>query len=183
MATSACWSPGCLVLSLVPLPETPPEAGQRDFPWPFDLPSVFLAKYTWKPAARVTCKCSFQASSLKVQCREWKGECGAETNNRLHLDEGYLLPQVPRTLLWLTIELAIVGSDMQEVIGTAIAFSLLSAGRYCPRDPSFSVQGWEQLLLLPQALYYFPCSFHLAVPSDSEIVAQFAEWRNRDPET
>ncbi|XP_035566807.1 natural resistance-associated macrophage protein 1 isoform X2 [Canis lupus baileyi] len=36
---------------------------------------------------------------------------------------------VPRTLLWLTIELAIVGSDMQEVIGTAIAFSLLSAGR------------------------------------------------------
>nr|XP_031533878.1 natural resistance-associated macrophage protein 1 isoform X2 [Vicugna pacos] len=36
---------------------------------------------------------------------------------------------VPRTLLWLTIEVAIVGSDMQEVIGTAIAFSLLSAGR------------------------------------------------------
>ncbi|XP_042806077.1 natural resistance-associated macrophage protein 1 isoform X3 [Panthera leo] len=37
--------------------------------------------------------------------------------------------EAPRTLLWLTIELAIVGSDMQEVIGTAIAFSLLSAGR------------------------------------------------------
>lgn len=32
-------------------------------------------------------------------------------------------------LLWVTIELAIIGSDMQEVIGTAIAFSLLSAGR------------------------------------------------------
>lgn len=55
--------------------------------------------------------------------------------DQLHLDEGYLLPQVPRTLLWLTIELAIVGSDMQEVIGTAIAFSLLSAGRYCPPPP------------------------------------------------
>jgi len=29
----------------------------------------------------------------------------------------------------LSIELAIIGSDMQEVIGTAIAFSLLSNGR------------------------------------------------------
>lgn len=38
-------------------------------------------------------------------------------------------PQVPRVLLWLMIEIAIIGSDMQEVIGTAIAFSLLSAGR------------------------------------------------------
>ncbi|KFP84566.1 Natural resistance-associated macrophage protein 1, partial [Acanthisitta chloris] len=37
--------------------------------------------------------------------------------------------QVPRVMLWLMIEIAIVGSDMQEVIGTAIAFSLLSAGR------------------------------------------------------
>ena len=33
-----------------------------------------------------------------------------------------------RLLLWFSIELAIIGSDMQEVIGTAIAFSLLSNG-------------------------------------------------------
>uniref|UniRef100_A0A8C0GS97 Natural resistance-associated macrophage protein 1 n=1 Tax=Chelonoidis abingdonii TaxID=106734 RepID=A0A8C0GS97_CHEAB len=39
------------------------------------------------------------------------------------------LLQVPRVLLWFMIEIAIIGSDMQEVIGTAIAFSLLSAGR------------------------------------------------------
>ncbi|XP_030436680.1 natural resistance-associated macrophage protein 1 isoform X2 [Gopherus evgoodei] len=38
-------------------------------------------------------------------------------------------PKVPRVLLWVMIEIAIIGSDMQEVIGTAIAFSLLSAGR------------------------------------------------------
>ncbi|XP_044523480.1 natural resistance-associated macrophage protein 1, partial [Gracilinanus agilis] len=38
-------------------------------------------------------------------------------------------PQVPRVLLWLVMEIAIIGSDMQEVIGTAIAFSLLSARR------------------------------------------------------
>jgi len=35
-------------------------------------------------------------------------------------------PKVPRFVLWIMIEIAIVGSDMQEVIGTAIAFYLLS---------------------------------------------------------
>jgi len=35
-------------------------------------------------------------------------------------------PKVPRLVLWIMIEIAIVGSDMQEVIGTAIAFYLLS---------------------------------------------------------
>jgi len=35
-------------------------------------------------------------------------------------------PKVPRLILWIMIEVAIVGSDMQEVIGTAIAFYLLS---------------------------------------------------------
>ncbi|XP_068599580.1 natural resistance-associated macrophage protein 2-like [Brachionichthys hirsutus] len=35
----------------------------------------------------------------------------------------------PRLVLWLMVELAIIGSDMQEVIGCAIAFSLLSSGR------------------------------------------------------
>ncbi|EEB10561.1 protein Malvolio, putative [Pediculus humanus corporis] len=34
--------------------------------------------------------------------------------------------KVPRILLWLMIEIAIIGSDMQEVIGTAIALYLLS---------------------------------------------------------
>ncbi|XP_023180614.1 natural resistance-associated macrophage protein 2-like isoform X2 [Xiphophorus maculatus] len=38
-------------------------------------------------------------------------------------------PTVPRIILWLMIELAIIGSDMQEVIGCAIAFNLLSVGR------------------------------------------------------
>ncbi|TKC52648.1 hypothetical protein EI555_004504, partial [Monodon monoceros] len=38
-------------------------------------------------------------------------------------------PRVPRIILWLMVELAIVGSDMQEVIGSAIAINLLSAGR------------------------------------------------------
>ncbi|PWA29444.1 hypothetical protein CCH79_00017060 [Gambusia affinis] len=37
--------------------------------------------------------------------------------------------KVPRILLWLMVELAIIGSDMQEVIGCAIAFNLLSSQR------------------------------------------------------
>ncbi|XP_038579402.1 natural resistance-associated macrophage protein 2-like [Micropterus salmoides] len=36
---------------------------------------------------------------------------------------------VPRIILWLMVELAIIGSDMQEVIGCAIAFNLLSSDR------------------------------------------------------
>lgn len=32
----------------------------------------------------------------------------------------------PRLILWIMIEIAIIGSDMQEVIGTAIALYLLS---------------------------------------------------------
>ncbi|KAJ0064601.1 hypothetical protein NL108_010933, partial [Boleophthalmus pectinirostris] len=36
---------------------------------------------------------------------------------------------IPRVALWLMVELAIIGSDMQEVIGCAIAFNLLSSGR------------------------------------------------------
>uniref|UniRef100_A0A2K5IC03 Solute carrier family 11 member 2 n=1 Tax=Colobus angolensis palliatus TaxID=336983 RepID=A0A2K5IC03_COLAP len=38
-------------------------------------------------------------------------------------------PKVPRITLWLMVELAIIGSDMQEVIGSAIAINLLSVGR------------------------------------------------------
>lgn len=35
--------------------------------------------------------------------------------------------KVPRFILWIMIEIAIIGSDMQEVIGTAIALYLLSS--------------------------------------------------------
>lgn len=36
---------------------------------------------------------------------------------------------VPRIFLWLMLEVAIIGSDMQEVIGTAISIYLLSSGK------------------------------------------------------
>ncbi|XP_067890805.1 natural resistance-associated macrophage protein 1-like [Heterodontus francisci] len=49
----------------------------------------------------------------------------------LHLAEVCRIyyPKYPRIILWLMIEFAIIGSDMQEVIGTAIAINLLSNQR------------------------------------------------------
>lgn len=40
-------------------------------------------------------------------------------------------PVVARYLLWVMAEIAIIGSDIQEVIGCAIAITLLSRG-YIP---------------------------------------------------
>lgn len=39
-----------------------------------------------------------------------------------------MYPRAPRIILWVMVEIAIIGSDMQEVIGTAIAINLLSNG-------------------------------------------------------
>ncbi|XP_070535761.1 natural resistance-associated macrophage protein 2-like [Ptychodera flava] len=36
---------------------------------------------------------------------------------------------VPRIVLWLMMEIAIIGSDIQEVVGSAIAINLLSSGK------------------------------------------------------
>lgn len=38
-------------------------------------------------------------------------------------------PKLPRLLLWIMTEVAIIGSDMQEVIGTAVAIYMLSDRR------------------------------------------------------
>uniref|UniRef100_A0A915JP49 Natural resistance-associated macrophage protein n=1 Tax=Romanomermis culicivorax TaxID=13658 RepID=A0A915JP49_ROMCU len=38
-------------------------------------------------------------------------------------------PKIPRIILWMMVEVAIIGSDMQEVIGTAIAIYLLSSAK------------------------------------------------------
>ncbi|XP_061240914.1 natural resistance-associated macrophage protein 1 isoform X1 [Bos javanicus] len=69
------------------------------------------------------------ATVLGLLCQRLAARLGVVTGKDLGEVCHLYYPKVPRILLWLTIELAIVGSDMQEVIGTAIAFSLLSAGR------------------------------------------------------
>uniref|UniRef100_A0A8C2MN17 Natural resistance-associated macrophage protein 1 n=2 Tax=Cricetulus griseus TaxID=10029 RepID=A0A8C2MN17_CRIGR len=69
------------------------------------------------------------ATVLGLLCQRLAARLGVVTGKDLGEVCHLYYPKVPRTVLWLTIELAIVGSDMQEVIGTAISFNLLSAGR------------------------------------------------------
>uniref|UniRef100_A0A8C2JMR3 Solute carrier family 11 member 2 n=1 Tax=Cyprinus carpio TaxID=7962 RepID=A0A8C2JMR3_CYPCA len=66
------------------------------------------------PFAPFTLLTSLLFVVYRIAARIWKCLC---------------LMQVPRIILWLMVELAIIGSDMQEVIGCAIAFNLLSVGR------------------------------------------------------
>lgn len=70
------------------------------------------------------------ATVLGLLCQRLAARLGVVTGKDLGEICHLYYPKVPRILLWLTIELAIVGSDMQEVIGTAISFNLLSAGRF-----------------------------------------------------
>ncbi|CAN7996206.1 unnamed protein product, partial [Ixodes hexagonus] len=69
------------------------------------------------------------ATLLGLMMQRLSARLGVVTG--LHLAEmcrrGY--PRFPRIILWIMVEIAVVGSDMQEVIGTAIAIYLLSKGR------------------------------------------------------
>ncbi|KAM6269036.1 natural resistance-associated macrophage protein 1 isoform 2-T2 [Porphyrio hochstetteri] len=69
------------------------------------------------------------ATVLGLLCQRLAIRLGVVTGKDLGEICYLYYPKVPRLLLWFMIEIAIIGSDMQEVIGTAIAFSLLSAGR------------------------------------------------------
>ncbi|XP_075385105.1 natural resistance-associated macrophage protein 1 [Tenrec ecaudatus] len=69
------------------------------------------------------------ATVLGLLCQRLAARLGVVTGKDLGEVCHLYYPKVPRVFLWLTIELAIVGSDMQEVIGTAIAIHLLSAER------------------------------------------------------
>ncbi|XP_071418103.1 natural resistance-associated macrophage protein 1 isoform X5 [Pithys albifrons albifrons] len=69
------------------------------------------------------------ATVLGLLCQRLAIRLGVVTGKDLSEICYLYYPKVPRVLLWLMMEIAIIGSDMQEVIGTAIAFSLLSAGR------------------------------------------------------
>ncbi|KAM6463824.1 natural resistance-associated macrophage protein 1 isoform 1-T1 [Liasis olivaceus] len=69
------------------------------------------------------------ATILGLLCQRLAIRLGVVTGKDLGEICYHYYPKVPRVLLWIMIEIAIIGSDMQEVIGTAIAFNLLSAGR------------------------------------------------------
>ncbi|XP_058061216.1 protein Malvolio [Anopheles bellator] len=87
-----------------------------------DLQSGVVAKYSllWVLLAATLLGLAMQRLAVKI---------GVVTG--LHLAEMCYrqYKTVPRLLLWLMVEVAIIGSDMQEVIGTAIAIYLLSYKR------------------------------------------------------
>ncbi|VDN55792.1 unnamed protein product [Dracunculus medinensis] len=66
----------------------------------------------------------------------------------------YYYPKVPRYILWIMIEIAIIGSDMQEVIGTSIAFFLLSNG-FIPLYLGVLITTLDTLLFLFLDVYGF----------------------------
>lgn len=71
----------------------------------------------------------FIATLMGLFMQRFAARLGVVTG--LHLAEvcNKRYPKVPRIVLWIMIEIAIIGSDMQEVIGSAIAFVLLSGGK------------------------------------------------------
>lgn len=53
---------------------------------------------------------------------------GVATKKHLAQHCKAVYPWLPNTILWIMIEIALVGSDIQEVVGSAIAIQLLSNG-------------------------------------------------------
>ncbi|XP_074169363.1 natural resistance-associated macrophage protein 1 isoform X3 [Rhinolophus sinicus] len=134
--------PGATYLSeKVPIPDTEPGTFSLRKLWAFTGPGFLMSIAFLDPGniesdLQAGAVAGFKllwvllwATVLGLLCQRLAARLGVVTGKDLSEICHLYYPKVPRTLVWLTIELAIVGSDMQEVIGTAIAFSLLSAGR------------------------------------------------------
>ncbi|KAK2505538.1 hypothetical protein MC885_010800, partial [Smutsia gigantea] len=134
--------PGTTYLSeKVPIPDTEPGTFSFRKLWAFTGPGFLMSIAFLDPGniesdLQAGAVAGFKllwvllwATVLGLLCQRLAARLGVVTGKDLGEVCHLYYPKVPRTLLWLTIELAIVGSDMQEVIGTAIALNLLSAGR------------------------------------------------------
>ncbi|KAL3861413.1 hypothetical protein ACJMK2_007448 [Sinanodonta woodiana] len=69
------------------------------------------------------------ATILGLLMQRLSARLGVVTGMHLAEASHKFYPRVPRLMLWIMVEIAIIGSDMQEVIGTAIALFLLSDGK------------------------------------------------------
>ncbi|CAG5131043.1 unnamed protein product, partial [Candidula unifasciata] len=69
------------------------------------------------------------ATILGLLMQRLSARLGVVTGNHLAEVCYQNYKKVPRLILWVMVEIAIIGSDMQEVIGTAVAFYLLSDGK------------------------------------------------------
>merc|ERR1711871_1236604 len=70
----------------------------------------------------------FYATIMGLLLQILSARLGAVTGSHLAVVAHHQYPPKQRLLLWLMMEIAIVGSDIQEVIGTAIALTILSNG-------------------------------------------------------
>uniref|UniRef100_A0AC35F9G3 Uncharacterized protein n=1 Tax=Panagrolaimus sp. PS1159 TaxID=55785 RepID=A0AC35F9G3_9BILA len=70
----------------------------------------------------------FSAHILGLLLQRLAAQLGVVTGKDMAEMAYSYYPKLPRLFLWIMIEIAIICSDMQEVIGTAIAFYLLSKG-------------------------------------------------------
>ncbi|KAL3832300.1 hypothetical protein ACJMK2_023954 [Sinanodonta woodiana] len=69
------------------------------------------------------------ATFLGLLMQRLSARLGVVTGMHLAEISAKFYPKVPRFILWIMVEIAVIGSDMQEVIGTAIAFFILSDGK------------------------------------------------------
>ncbi|XP_003747582.2 natural resistance-associated macrophage protein 2 [Galendromus occidentalis] len=70
----------------------------------------------------------FTATAFGLVMQRLSARLGAVTGHHLAELCRISYPRAPRFLLWVLVEIAVVGSDMQEVIGTSIALYLLTNG-------------------------------------------------------
>ncbi|KAK3603173.1 hypothetical protein CHS0354_043006 [Potamilus streckersoni] len=69
------------------------------------------------------------ATFLGLLMQRLSARLGVVTGMHLAEVSAKFYPKVPRLILWIMVEIAVIGSDMQEVIGTSIAFFILSDGK------------------------------------------------------
>ncbi|KAF6767719.1 hypothetical protein AHF37_05227 [Paragonimus kellicotti] len=80
-------------------------------------------------------------------------------------------PRPARLLLWLMVEVAIIGSDMQEVIGTAIAINLLNTFTFLFLD-KYGLRKLEMFfgLLITIMAFTFGYEYVVVRPSQLEVL-------------
>uniref|UniRef100_A0A1I7SR14 Protein Malvolio n=2 Tax=Bursaphelenchus xylophilus TaxID=6326 RepID=A0A1I7SR14_BURXY len=87
-----------------------------------DLQSGATARYQLLWVLLFAHVLGFALQLLSAQLGVVSGRHMAEVSRELY-------PRWPRYALWIMVEIAIIGSDMQEVIGTAVAIYMLSYGK------------------------------------------------------
>ena len=115
--------------------------GKRDMPWRNTTNSLILNKNYQNQIKKIfssfPCIAEYRllwvtlwATVIGVLMQRLCARLGVVTGKHLAEVCYEKYPKIPRIFLWLMIEVAIIGADIQEVVGTAFALYLLSS-RVC----------------------------------------------------